>query len=165
MSVAELLRNRQELADKMAEIDGILGQVVQVLGATPKTAAVQPRTPVYNDPAFGTTTPGLKVGPNGMVVQDAAVPVGEVQRRAVNPNAPNVDSGFSLFDVDAFNAPIVAASQSPEAQSEYNLDEMQNNIESLQAEIKEGIQKLSDDNDEPPEAGAPVPKITPEPTL
>lgn len=162
MSVAELLRNRQELADKMAEIDGILGQVVQVLGATPSAKPVQPRTSAFNDPAFGTP-----VGQGGfMTPTEAAVPIGEVQRRQVAANAPNVDSGFSIFDVDAFNAPIVAASQSPEAQQEYNLDEMQTSIDSLQAEIKEGIQKLSDGNDEDePPAGAPVPNPTPEPTL
>lgn len=165
MSVAELLRHRQELADKMTEIDGILGQVVQVLGATPgRPAPVQPVPSTY-DPAFGTP-----VGAGGWVsttkAEDPSIPIGEVQPRAIPANTPNVDSGFSIFDVDSFNAPIVAASQQPQAQSEYNLEEMQGNIESLQAEIKEGIQKLSNnDDEEPPEAEASVPVPTPEPTL
>ncbi len=143
MSVSELVKARAELADKMKEIDNILKLAVEAYGTN--TSNNLRTTPSRNFNNF----PG-QAYPN---VNDASIGVSS-QPPAITPNpvGKNIESAFSLFDTDSWVKQQNQLAEQQQVQSEYDVNEMQTEIASLQNEIS---QELNDVQDTPttPEEG------------
>lgn len=111
MSVTELVKAREELVDKMTQIDEILNQAVQAVGAVrqqPQPFNTSRPAPVYNNP----------FREKGGQTLSAQVAMAREQPR-VNPvsaNAPDQSTAFSIFDAESYNADIEAGRIDPNGQ-------------------------------------------------
>lgn len=164
MSVSELVKSREGLIVQIKEIDGILKQAVdaygsplpsmprpnnQQLSATPVPQEgrspdnilfgngykppITPMNPVVPQQQ-GTGYPGTPLDQN-----QAVQPVRQDPR---SPFAGDVQSGFTLFDTDSYVAEQNALSM--QAQTEYDVDSMNDEISSLKQQISEGIENVRD---------------------
>jgi len=118
MSVTELVKAREELVEKMTQIDEILGQAVQAVGAVQQSA--------YK-PIVGTLPPAFNSNPfreQGGRPMAAQVAISQEQPRVTPPaaNAPDQSTAFSIFDAETYNAQVEAGIVTPEGQQNYLVD-------------------------------------------
>lgn len=154
MSVAELVKERTELAEKIQKIDEILGAAVNAVGVkvvSPSSISspVNYRSSLSYDPAFGPATNYTQVASAPQVAISNEAPV--IPPRS--GNTPNQDSGFTIFDADNFARKQAEAEQQylennpgTPVPPEYDFasEEVANEISSLREQISKGLSNEKD---------------------
>ena len=161
MSVSELVKERAELAEKIQKIDEVLGVAVDAVGVQvvdpAKSGGVRhTASPVtYSRPAIGNFDPAFGAPENYQQSAGAQVAVNtEAPIIAPRPsNAPNQDSGFTIFDADAFARKQAEADQQYLVNNpgvpvppEYDFasEDVANEIKDLKEQIAKGLNNEGD---------------------
>lgn len=107
MSVTELVKAREELVEKMTQIDEILNQAVAAVGAVRQQQVPRPMAPMYNS-----NDPFREQGGQALSAQ---VAMSREQPRVapVANNAPDQSTAFSIFDAESYNADVEAGRIDP----------------------------------------------------
>lgn len=151
MSVSELVKERAELAEKIQKIDEVLGVAVEAVGVihtTPPSTYNRPNVSNSYDPAFG--SPGSYQQPLGaQVAVSNEAPI----MTPTSGNAPNQDSGFTIFDADAFARKQAEADQQylvnnpgvpVPLEYDFGSKDFTNEINSLKEQISKGLNNERD---------------------
>ena len=166
MSVSELVRNREDLMGKIKEIDDILKEAVNAYGASlpsiprpdfNQQLSTSPitqsgRTPdniLFGDRYKPPITPTQPVQPQQQSSRYPGNPLNQNQtvqpviKDSRNPFAGDAQSGFQLFDTDTYVAEQNALSMQY-ADTEYDVEGMNNEVAELKQQISEGIESVRD---------------------
>lgn len=145
MSVSELVKAREGLVEQVQEIDSILKLAVEAVGARIPIAS----KPTANNQALSSLSKadaalfGQDYMPTANVQSIPQIlPSTEPPAVTPNPNAPNAASAFSLFDTDSWVHQQNELSKQMMTQSEYNVEEMEQEVSDLKQQIAEEIENV-----------------------
>lgn len=129
MSVHELVKAREDLTIQINEIDDILQLAVKAINVKVNHSLTSFKSNNFNDSAFSYQDKYIQTS------VDSTPP-----QRPIDPTATNVMSDFSVFDADSWARQEAELSKS--SQTDFDVDQMNDEISSLKQSVQLGIDKI-----------------------